>query len=455
MRPVLFLTFLMPTFLFGQTVIYRSIQINKTSAIATPTSITISGSTLTTSALPDSIGLGDAIQYDSTGLNLVINAIVFIHGRTSSTEYTVKRANGTTPPSVTGATNASVFRSYISAANAEAGTENTGISVLVRNFDTGNVNLVAVNQIWNFVGYRGEDIGVLFDGWITGSANYVRFFTPVATSEVGTSQRHSGIWTANGYSIKVNAGSPIQIGNGSSFNFIRLDGLQVWQNGSGASGAHAIEVGNFSAGYNILISNCIIRGGNGIASTVHSGVHIFTNSSTAGTIKVSNCIIYDFNSTSTISAGSTSMRAAGGTMYVHNVTSFNNKMGYQRTNGTLNVNNSIANTHGIVGGDGFTGTVNGNFNISNLSSDAPGANSKNSTVVAFVDSASGNFLLKASDTAAKDSGTDLSGDANLSITNDILGTARPVGSAFDIGAHEEPLEDNFIQSKSWRRRVNR
>ena len=47
--------------------------------------MTISGSTATfESGLYDNIGVGDAIEYDSDG-NDSIDAIVFIHGRTSAT----------------------------------------------------------------------------------------------------------------------------------------------------------------------------------------------------------------------------------------------------------------------------------------------------------------------------------------------------------------------------------
>ena len=56
-----------------------------------------SGSTATfASALPNNIGVGDVIQYDSDN-NGSIDALAFIHGRTNSQTYTVTSRNGADP----------------------------------------------------------------------------------------------------------------------------------------------------------------------------------------------------------------------------------------------------------------------------------------------------------------------------------------------------------------------
>ena len=59
--------------------------------------MTISGSTATfDEPLPNRIGVGDAIQYDDDGDGDIdsSDSIVFIHGRTSATEYTVQSLHG-------------------------------------------------------------------------------------------------------------------------------------------------------------------------------------------------------------------------------------------------------------------------------------------------------------------------------------------------------------------------
>ena len=85
------------------TSLYRSVG-NSATALASGSgnALTILGSTATFgSVLSDSIGVGDAIQYDSDG-NDTIDAIAFIHGRTDSQTYTVKDKDGATPTAVTG-----------------------------------------------------------------------------------------------------------------------------------------------------------------------------------------------------------------------------------------------------------------------------------------------------------------------------------------------------------------
>ena len=76
---------------FTATPLYRSVGITATPlASGAANALTISGSTATFGvALANNIGVGDAIQYDSDG-NGSIDALAFIHGRTSSQSYTVK-----------------------------------------------------------------------------------------------------------------------------------------------------------------------------------------------------------------------------------------------------------------------------------------------------------------------------------------------------------------------------
>ncbi|MCI0550194.1 MAG: hypothetical protein L0287_04505, partial [Anaerolineae bacterium] len=193
------LLIIIPSLAFSQAHIYRSMQVGKTSALATGSgnNLTISSGTATfASPLPDTIGIGDAVQYDddSDGDIDANDSICFISGRTSSTSLTVKNAAGTNPTDVTNDQDWSIFRSYTGLANAESGTENTGIDADLRAFDAGNVNLVSGNLVWHFALYRGQvNEALTIDGWTTGSSNYMRWFTPYLSTQVGTSQRHSGV----------------------------------------------------------------------------------------------------------------------------------------------------------------------------------------------------------------------------------------------------------------------
>src|SRR5690606_9213810 len=104
-------------------------------------------------ALPNSIGIGDAIQYDSTG-DSTIDSIAFISRRISSTEYRAQSADGGLPNAVTGDQEWEIYRSYSSLENALVGTVNSGISGLVSAQVTGgNRDLVANEEQWNIVIY--------------------------------------------------------------------------------------------------------------------------------------------------------------------------------------------------------------------------------------------------------------------------------------------------------------
>lgn len=167
------LTLFLPSLLFAQTAIYRSIQPGNTSAIATNAigNLTISGSTATFSAaLPDTIGIGCVIQYDANN-DATVDNLAFIHGRTSSTVFTVKDSLGAEPNAVTGDDAWSIFHAYIHHSNWEAGTENTGIDAALRNFDPGNRNIATANEQWFVCLYRGTLVGTTqtIINWTTGA----------------------------------------------------------------------------------------------------------------------------------------------------------------------------------------------------------------------------------------------------------------------------------------------
>jgi hypothetical protein len=70
----------------------------------------------------------------------------------------------------------------------------------------------------------------------------------------------------------------------------------------------------------------------------------------------------------------------------------------------------------------------------------------------FQDFSSDNYLLGDADLAARDKGTDLSADAYLSFTDDIIGTIRPQNLLWDVGANEfiVPVSDKVTFFSSGR-----
>lgn len=417
----------------AQTQIYRSMQAGNTTAIKVGTGInlSISGSTATfASAMPDSIGVGDAIQYDATGLGVITN-VCFIHGRTSSTVYTVKTAAGGTPT----ATSAddqdwSIFRAYTSLSNWESGTENTGISALVRNFDGGNRNIVTNNEYWNISCYRSTDATQLgIAGWTTDATRRMRIYTPYATSEVGTTQRHLGInsgvrFIYNNF-ISIDEGAPVNLN-------LDYEGIVF---AVSATACQAVQYQQGTADALGNVKDCVFVGRDGSGCSARTqGIVLSTNYS--GTVKISNCIFYNFDGSgaNTGAGRHEALLVDAGTAYVYNCTDYGSNYSYVRAGGTYVVKNSVSY---LSDSDGFGGVFDAasNYNLSDRAADAPGANSKNSATVSFLNTGSLNFHLNSGDTGAGNSGTDLSGDANLPVTTDIDRDARPL-TLVDMGADE-------------------
>jgi len=418
-------------YIAGAIDIYRSVGPGNTLALATGVGneLSVSGSIATFSqALPNYIGVGDVLQYDSTNDGLV-NVIAFIHGRIDSNHFTIKAATGIDPIATSIPDHDwAIFRAYTSLSDAEAGVENSGINIGLRDFDSwiGGYDVLANDHIWYFTCY-GDAIDtttVVFDGWTTGPNNYIKIYTPHLTSEVGTSQRHHGKWTTTAYRLEIPTGNGILT---LSPNHMRIEGIQIrlFQLSSNGQAARFESPG---ASVDIRFSKNILRGVSNTTFAWHAAIAI--HQAGAGTARIWNNLFYDFNGTNTCVAYD--LDDSGFTYYVYNNTVDNCWNGYWRELGNFIAKNNIA--QNCV--DGFRGGFNGasNYNISDLAGDAPGAQSKNSTTVDFVNEASDDFHLSAGDTAAQDAGIDLSLDGGLAFSDDIDHQIRI--TAWDIGADE-------------------
>lgn len=442
MKNFLKIFLLLPTLLFAQKSIYRSVQYNQTAVVWTDggtRTFTISNDTIYFSAsAPDTMGLGDVVSCDTTILNLVRNITLFITKRINNTTFIVKRNNGSTPPTLTTRTLWDVDRAYTTMANIPTGIENTGIGLT---FDGSSRNLVTNNETYIVVCYNGADSIVSAgmnwgSNFVTGASNRLKIITPVTSDEVGKSQRHSGKYSGYGYKIFRNAsgaGSLITFSNGTSeAEHVEIDGIACKVTGTG--GQVAFQVNDLPADGIIIVSNCVMAGSDSTSTQTGTVAAIYGFGAASGAvIKVSNTIIYGWKTaaSTTNEGGVFTGSTFSGTITCNNVTGYKNEVTYARGAGTMNTNNCIANRTA----NGWSGTIGGNYNISDLSSDAPGANSKNSTTVSFSSISASNFLLSANDTAAKNAGTDLSG-GDPAVTKGIRGNSRPQGTAFDIGADE-------------------
>ncbi len=253
------------------TQIYRSVAPSRTTSIATGASrsVSISSSTaIFSTALPNDVGVGDVIQYDSNN-DGAIDALAFIHARASSTEYSVREADGGFIASTTTVADNdwAIFRAYTSLSSAEAGIENTGINSALRNFDdwalggdaTDNDlgrDLVTNNEVWNIALYADgtteDTISVTIQSWDADEYNYLRIYTPFNESEVGVSQRHNGVWDDNKYRLKTTNATGIAIREA----YIKIEGLQIGiTNDSGGSSAIYSYGGDYAQTYSNILRN--------------------------------------------------------------------------------------------------------------------------------------------------------------------------------------------------------
>jgi hypothetical protein len=410
-----------------------------------PNGLTISGSTATFDfGLPDNIGVGDVIQYDSDN-NGTIDALAFIHGRTSSTVYTVKNKNGADPTATQAKDNDwAIYRAYTSLADWESQTENPNITEPVENDVNPSTDLVTAGTQLNVACYGGgvdQSTAVLIDGWTTGDNNYIKIYTPVSSSEVGVSQRHSGKWDDSKYRLVPNGtGWGVVIGSNvttpsAGTGYVWIDGLQIHLATPNGDGNSALRI-NQDTVANHRMSNNILRGP--ASGTTYMIYGVSLRNGAAGSIaRVWNNIIYDFfDNTNTRGPGIIS-DDADFTSYVYNNTIYSCYTGMNPAAGTFLAKNNIVynNSNNYSAGTYDPSSTN---NLSGPGSDAqmPPAGARNGVTVTFVDPSGSprDLHLASSDTGAKDYGVDLSSDPNLAISTDIEGQFR--FGTWDIGADE-------------------
>ena len=409
----------------GTTTLYRSVGITATDLNISPRTVTISGTTATFSGtMPNGIGVGDVLTYNSGG-----NQLAFITGRTSDTVYTVADKDGATPTSASAGTAVGVYRAYTSLFNWEASSENLNITEPVENDVNPSTDLVSSNTVMMVSAYGdGTDTtGVTIDSWTTGTNNYIQIYTPVSSSEVGTSQRHSGVWDTSKYYIE-SGGRVLDIQEA----YVRIEGLQIRQTSVSQIDDSGILVLAGSATSELYISHNIIRG---VTSTFwHTGIEI----STVGPSSVAyiwNNIIYDFGDPG--QGHALNLTDPDLTSYIYNNTLYNNGSGILEDTGTgvaIGKNNIAFNN-----ADDYDGMDAASDN--NLGEDAAFAGDGNyvqtsqTAAQMFVDptgSPRDLHILSTSD--AYNVGADLSGDGNLPFSDDIDLDTR--SGSWDIGADE-------------------
>jgi len=319
-------------------------------------------------------------------------------------------------------------------AKLQSSTENIGINAGLRNFDTSvGRDLVASNEILYAVCYRGRDTAAFNTGgdWNTSPTNNVTIITPYLTSQVGQSQR-SDTW-GNSYYLDV-TGTAVLVDYGIAH--ATIDGLQFLCNLAGDYGiSFTLDGGIYT------VQNSLFKGG----INVNGNIGILAGGLGTTSVTVINCVFKYFG------PGSGSDRAAVYTtnqgtpqFEVYNCVSDSSNFSFIRVVGTMVTTNCITQHSG----QGFSGTT-GDYNISNLTSDAPGDSSYQATVV-FNDIASMDYSIDSNDVYAIDRGVDLSSEG---FAIDVVNKTRPQGARWDRGAHESSASSATPNLRRQRRAI--
>lgn len=257
------------------------------------------------------------------------------------------------------------------------------------------------------------------DGWTTSAECYIEI-EPVGEA------RHTGQWTSTAFRFET-------LSTGSQYiniqeAFVRWHGLQIHMNPYGFSFPQtALGFGGAGGGGNVEIHDPIIRY-TGNAS--NDGNHIGISFTGIGDVRIFNPLIYGIDAT----GGGTTRRGISsgttiGTKEVYNATIHGCLDGFYQSNSVTPI---LRNCVGYGNVTDFTGSWHATSSH-NASEDGthPGANGLTLVADPFEDSTNDDYR-PAAGSVLIDAGVDLSVD----FSTDIVGTTRPQGSAWDIGAFE-------------------
>jgi len=430
-------------------VIDRSVGVDDGSArVAGTGALAIVGTTATfATPLPDNIGVGDALEYDANG-DGTLDALAFVHQRLSAQVYLVRDSAGATPaPTASATAKWSVFRAYLSLANAvdmgDGGTHNPNITVAAFDGYGAGRNLVANNEQWSFACYDDgavDTVGVgicdtmyarsCSTGWTTDASHFLRIYTPTDPSEVGTSQRHRGIW-----------GTGYQRSDGIIMleGFVHLDGMSIKRTTTGIGRSYYVETEG--SGGEVWISNSFgwstLQGASkiydiwdtGVAATggTYTRYWLWNDIAYNETIGDARSGFYLNSNRADVHVESCTSYVAGGGAYYQSSTAhvtLTNCLGYSAAN--------LA----FAADDGFDSVTTSVSNDGSL--DGTGSGNAWGQPTAFVDIASVNVHLDptGANPAIRGHGTDLSA-STIPFSTDIDGDARPP-LGWDIGADQVP-----------------
>lgn len=239
---------------------------------------------------------------------------------------------------------------------------------------------------------------------------------------VQAADRHSGVYTTSKARIVV---------SGTSCYTIRIDRFRIYGDQLQTTGTSSTRAGVYfisvGATNGFVFDKCIIK----LVATSTAEAYGFYQDSCNPSGKLSSSLIMDCLNGSVTSYGL--LNAGTGAWHIHNC-SFVNCFRAVRNGGaggTVSMKNVIG--QGTDTGNVFFGTMTVSNCATNDGSadDNGGSGNRVNQTFTFVNEAGDDYHLSTSDTGAYHQGADVSGDANLPVTEDIDGGI--IATTFDIG----------------------
>lgn len=269
------------------------------------------------------------------------------------------------------------------------------------------------------------------NGTTDGPDNYVHF----RGAPTGDGGRHPNQWSDS--HVRMSLTNVATHGINYSDEYVRVEHLQIEMSDSTASARACISSNTVDAGGSAFrILGCILRQAPG--SSGSGNIWGLRAVDVDATYYVVNTLFIGFRQGSGKGAN-----IDGGTAYFYNCGFIDSDVGLEESGGTT----VAKNTYSQDCTDGFFGTITGEFNCSDIASDAPGTSPVTGDI-SFVEAGSGNYQLASGDTVAKGAGTDLSADATYPFSVDMAGTTR---SDWSIGPLEAEAGGGGTENPAMRR----
>ena len=276
--------------------------------------------------------------------------------------------------------------------------------------------------------FQDPMVSIASDAFVVDSTRFLNI-------KVDPAHRHTGVWNDSKYILQ-NAYNEDNSTQPRVFrcdlDYTRIEGLQfqtLKAQGTGNPLYLLLLIANYCR-----ISQCIGRGI--VSNPVTAGINL-GNVPTGGYAYVLNNLVYNVGSGIYASQRYSAVEINGA---VYNNTVINCSINgidlrYNTGNAVgMYVRNNIVQDSGI---DDYYANTGGMTTSNNISSDNTSFQSDLRSInLAFQDKNNNNYNLAETDTDAIDAGMNLSEDGVFAFNTDIIGTARPQGTAWDVGAFE-------------------